>query len=444
VLKLSGLVIASVLLAASWGLSFHALHGGPGWMAFAATALIVIGFSWLVPWLATGVAECFRRGGIYWRLASDHLVRSLHRNTMTISSLAAALAMTVAVTVMIHSFRESVDRWIKHTLLADLYISPASNDIAGFQTFVPMGALDWLKEQPEVKDVTAFREMPVRVAGQLVTLTAVKGEGRGELDFLPGTPADAGARFASGEAVAVSESFATRFPLNSDHTITLPTPKGEIIFPVSGIFRDYTSDRGVIMMVNQLAGQYWEGEKWHSVGVVLHDKNQTDELTRKFREAYGADGEFVIYDNASLRARVFEIFNQTFAVTSILRGIAVIVAVIGVLFSLSVLVLERQREIGVLRSVGSSRGQVLGIFLGEAFLIALSACLSGLASGGALALVLTWVVNKAFFGWSIDLSFPLGALATTPLWLIPAALIAALLPAWQAARTRPAAAIRFE
>jgi len=443
-LKLSGLVIAAVLLAAAWGLSYRALQGGQGWMAFASAGLIVIGFSWLVPWLASGVAQCFRRGGVQWRLASDHLVRSLHRNTMTISSLAAALAMTVAVTVMIHSFRESVDRWIQHTLLADLYISPASNDIAGFQTYVPMGAVDWIKEQPEVKEVTAFRDFPIRVEGNLVTLTTVKGEGRGELDFLPGEPSNAGQRFSSGEAVAVSESFVTRFPLNPDHTLTLPTPKGEVTFPVSGVFRDYTSDRGVIMMMDSLARQYWEGERWHSVGIVLHDKSQTDKLATRFRSTYGGDGEFVIYDNASLRARVFEIFNQTFSVTSVLRGIAVVVAVIGVLFSLSVLVLERQREIGVLRSVGSSRAQVLGIFLGEAFLIALSACLSGLASGGALALVLTWVVNKAFFGWTIDLTFPLGALAITPLWLIPAALIAALLPAWQAARTRPAAAIRFE
>ncbi len=444
-LKIRSLVIAAILLGAAWVMSASALGGGPAWLAFASAGLIVLGFSWLVPWLATGVADCFRRSGVMWRIASDHLVRSLHRNTMTISSLAAALAMTVSVTVMIHSFRESVDRWIHHTLLADLYISPASNDIAGFQAFVPLGAIDWLKEQPEVKDVTAFRDSPIRVHGdQIVKLTVVSGQGRGDLEFLPRTPTDAAARFTSGEAVALSESYVTRFPLNAERTIILPTPKGEITLPVCGVFRDYTSDRGVIMMESGLARRYWEGEKWHSLGVILNDKNGTQAMTQKFRERYGADGEYVIYDNASLRQRVFEIFNQTFAVTSVLRGIAVIVAVIGVLFSLSVLVLERRREIGVLRSLGSSRSQVLGIFLGEAFLLALSACLSGLVSGGALALVLTWVVNKAFFGWTIDLSFPLGALATTPLWLIPAALIAALLPAWQAARTQPAEAIRFE
>ncbi len=74
----------------------------------------------------------------------------------------------------------------------------------------------------------------------------------------------------------------------------------------------------------------------------------------------------------------------------------------------------------------------------------LTACLSGLVSGAVLALVLTWVINKAFFGWTIDLSYPLSSLAMTPLWLIPAALFAALLPAWRAANIAPARAVRFE
>jgi putative ABC transport system permease protein len=141
---------------------------------------------------------------------------------------------------------------------------------------------------------------------------------------------------------------------------------------------------------------------------------------------------------------VLEIFDQTFAVTSVLRSIAVLVAVAGVLFSLSVLVIEREREIGVLRAVGASRFQILAIFLIQAALLGLTATLSGLASGGALAMVLTWVINKAFFGWTIELNYPLLTLAATPLWLIPAAILAALLPAWRASRIAPAQAVRFE
>jgi putative ABC transport system permease protein len=87
---------------------------------------------------------------------------------------------------------------------------------------------------------------------------------------------------------------------------------------------------------------------------------------------------------------------------------------------------------------------VLGIFLVEAALIGLTSALSGLASGGALAMVLTWIINKAFFGWTIELHYPPGQLLTTPLWIVAVAFLAALLPAWRAARIAPAGAVRFE
>jgi putative ABC transport system permease protein len=77
-------------------------------------------------------------------------------------------------------------------------------------------------------------------------------------------------------------------------------------------------------------------------------------------------------------------------------------------------------------------------------MIGVIATLFGLVSGSCMALVLTWIINRVFFGWSIDLAFPLASMAATPLWLLPAALVAALIPAWRAAWIPPARAVRFE
>lgn len=197
-------------------------------------------------------------------------------------------------------------------------------------------------------------------------------------------------------------------------------------------------------MLRPLFEKHWPDPHIHSLALGLREPRDSAAMAEGFRARFGSQGEFLIYDNASLRARVFEIFDQTFAVTAVLRSVAVVVAVAGVLFSLSSLVIEREREIGVLRAVGASRRQVLGIFLGEALLIGLAASLSGLASGAVLAVVLTWVINKAYFGWTIDLSFPPEALAMTPAWILGAALLAAFLPAWKAAWVAPARAVRFE
>jgi len=443
-LRGSRLVWAALILAAAVIFSYLALHGGPQLLGFAAAAAVLAGFSLLVPWLAAGIAACFRKSGTLVRCASDQLARSLHRNAITIAALSAAVAMSVSVTVMIHSFRASVLRWIDHTLVADLYIAPAVNDIAGLQAFLPAEATAWATGQPAVASTATFREFPIRFRDQPATLSIIAGAARGGLEFLDGPSADAAADFQSGNFIALSESFAQRYQLTRHAEVLLPTPSGEKSFTVCGIYRDFSRDRGTVLIPRSLFERHWHDDRIHSLALKLTDPAQCEAVTTAFRLRFGHEGEFTIYDNAALRRRVLEIFDQTFAVTSVLRSIAVLVAVAGVLFSLSVLVIEREREIGVLRAVGASRCQILGIFLVQAALLGLTATLSGLVSGSALALVLTWVINKAFFGWSIELNYPLLTLAATPLWLIPAALLAALLPAWRASRIAPALAVRFE
>lgn len=436
---------AVVLLLASFILSVWTLRGGSKLLGFAAAGAVLAGFSLLVPWLTAAVARSFRGCGRLTKLASDHLVRSLHRNTVTVAALASAVAMTISVTVMIHSFRASVHRWIEHTLVADLYVAPAGNDIIGLQAFLPDDAATWTASLPGVESTATFRELPVRFRDAPTSLTVIDGRGRGDLEFLEGSVPDALAAFEAGRAVAVSESFSTRFGVKTGDQIPLATPTGERTFPVCGVYRDFTRDSGAVMMDRGLFRQHWPNdERLHSLALKLTPGTDGDQVAEAFRQRFGNDGQFLIYNNASLRARVFEIFDQTFAVTAILRVIAIIVAVAGVLFSFSVLVIEREREIGVLRSLGASRPQVVGIFLLEAVLLGITASLSGLVSGSALSVVLTGVINKAFFGWTIDLTFPVPVLAATPLWLIPAVLIAALIPAWRAAGIRPALAVRFE
>ncbi|HEY5779406.1 MAG TPA: FtsX-like permease family protein [Terrimicrobiaceae bacterium] len=437
-----GLVVAILLIGAAFGLCVYSLEGGSKYLGFAAAGAIIAGFSLLVPWLALAVAFFARNFGVISRLAANHFARSLHRNTLTIAALAAAIAMTISVTVMIHSFRASVQRWIERTLTADLYIAPAVNEIAGSQALLPDEAQSWAEGQPDVLEVGTFRELPIRFRDQPTTLAVINGKARGKLEFLAGE--DAEQAFQSGECVAVSESFASRFGVEPRAVISLPTPAGIKEFTVCGVYKDFARDRGTILMHRTLFDRYWHEGQVHSLALKMRDPALSGPVGEAFRARFGHQGQFVLYDNAALRQRVFEIFDETFAVTSVLRGIAIIVAVAGVLFSLSALVIEREREIGVLRAMGASRTQVLGVFLTEAALLGFTSALSGLASGGALAMVLTWIINKAFFGWTIDLNYPALPLVTTPLWIVGVAFLAALLPAWRAANIAPARAVRFE
>ena len=152
----------------------------------------------------------------------------------------------------------------------------------------------------------------------------------------------------------------------------------------------------------------------------------------------------MIYSNQSLRTRIFEIFDQTFAVTYVLLTIAVIVAITGIFLSLTILITERSRELAILRAIGGSAGQIRKLLLWETAMLGVLAAVVGVVSGICLSLVLTGVINRAFFGWTIQLAFPWSSLALTPVWILAAALIAGIVPAWRAGRMVLAENLRSE
>ena len=433
--------VLALLLAAL--LSWLALRQGGRLLGFAAVGLLIAGFSLLVPLAVRIFARLATGPGWVVRLASQHLVRSLHRNAVTIAALAVAAAMTVSVAVMIHSFRASVERWLGNTLAADLFIAPAANEIAGLQSFLPARAVEWIRRDSRVKEVGTFREIIVPWGDRSANLAVIDGRARGELEFLQGGPG-ATVEFSKPGKVVVSESFSNRYGTKLGDVLEFASPKGPAEFEVAGVIRDFTRDSGLVMIERANFSAYWSDDRLHSLSIILKNPAEAARLAEDFRQALGREGEFSIYTNSDLRRRVLEIFDQTFAVTSVLRAIAVVVAVAGVLLSLSTLVLEREREIGVLRSQGASCGQIRSLILTEASMVGLLASFVGILCGAAMAMILTWVINKAFFGWTIDLRYPWDVIAATPLWILPAALLAAWIPAARAARIPPARAIRFE
>jgi putative ABC transport system permease protein len=435
------------------GLALLVLAGVTGWatlrfhvpaLGFLSALAVLAGFSFAVPAVVRQSARFLARSPRYWRLAAGNLGQSVHRNAVTIAALAAAIAMTVSISVMIHSFRASVNEWIDSTLVDDLFIGLAANETGPPQGSLPPEAVRWLIAQPGVEHVATRAETNVTLRGESVEMAVVTGEQERTMRFLG---ADAAAQFRDylePDAVAISEPLASRFRVGRGDSLELPTPRGRVKFRVAGVFQDYARSAGILIMKRTDYERSWPAIGAHSIALTVAPAVDPAALGDAFRAKFGVQGQFSIYSNRALRARIFEIFDQTFAVTLVLRAISVAVAAVGVMLALLILAAEREREIGVLRAVGASRAQVVGVFLREAGLIGLISSAVGVASGASLAMVLTWVVNKAFFGWTIRLSYPADVLLSTPLWIIPVAIVAAILPAWRAACVPPAAAVRFE
>lgn len=434
-------------LGAALLLSLLALKTGPAWLGFGAAFFVLVGFSLAAPELIAHFSRLSRnwsRRQVESRLAAQNLGRALLRNSVTIAALAAAVAMTVGVAVMIFSFRQTVSDWIGQTLIADLFIGPAANEIAGPTSFMPKDALRFLENDPAVAAVDTFRALELPFRGLTIDLGVIRGSNRRNLRFLSGRNDKIMERFYNSRSVLISESFGRRFRLTIGDQLPLPTPSGTISFSIAGVFYDYTNNQGMVFLSEKNFQELWHDDQVNSVAVYLKPGASPEKVTEAFRARFSHRGEFSIYSNRALRTRIFEIFDQTFAVTYVLRTIAVIVAIIGIFLGLTTLVAERARELGVLRAIGASAGQVQRLLFWESGMIGLLASLLGIASGLCLAVVLTGVINRAFFGWTIRLAFPWESLAWTPLWIIAAAIVAGAIPAWRASRLKIAEAVRSE
>lgn len=435
--------LLSVFLAAAF--SFLALYPGPRWLGFGAALLVLAGFSFLVPRLvlhfSRGVGKLLRRlrphrrkARIETELAAANLSRALLRNSVTVAALALAVAMTVGVSVMVFSFRQTVEAWINETLIADLFITPSSNEVAGANSFVPPSALQFLASHPAVETIDTFREMELPMGEKHVTVAVIRGSERRHFQFLRGNDSALMRRFHDEPCVFVSESFARRNRLRENDDIALTAPDGTRHFSVAAVFYDYTRDQGIVYMSAKNFVNFWHDDRVNSVAVYVKKDRNAEEVSAAFRAEFSRDGQFAIYSNQSLRRRIFEIFDQTFAVTYVLLAIAVFVAITGIFLSLTILITERQRELAILRAIGASAAQIRKLLLSETAMLGLLAAGVGMVSGICLSIILTGVINRAFFGWTIHLAFPWRSLSLTPVWILAAAVIAGVIPAWRASR----------
>ena len=295
--------------------------------------------------------------------------------------------------------------------------------------------------------------MPARISSDLADLARLASDGdldlsqvslRVKADLLMSAAQPPEEDLAAPGMIFANESFARKHKIHIGQVLQLPSPAGVTAWTVAGIIRDYSDDRGRLFVNRAQFATLWKDQRIHSMGFHLTAGAEPTATAADLRARLAPIGTFSIYTRQSLRQRVLEIFDQTFAITNVLRVIAVAVAVIGVVLALLTLVIERSREISLLRALGASTRQVTGIHLLLAAWVGFVAALIGGLCGIALAWLLVAVVNPAFFGWTIPMQPIWLDLAALPIWLTLTAMAAGLYPAWRASRAVIAPALRTE
>lgn len=430
--------------------------GGAGLvLGFSGLGAVMVGFALLAPAVTVGLMRLLRAPlgalfGLRGRMAAGGVVASLSRTGVAIAALMVAVSVTVGIGVMIDSFRRTFADWLEGSLQSDVYVSaPAGYGGFGGAPFAAELARR-AAAVPGVAAVHSIRRVELRTGAGLIRLVAVDGDRRRFRAYRlrEGDPDQVWRRVAGGEEAMVSEPFSRRNGVHAGGEVRLPTAAGERRFRVAGVFDDYTSDLGLVLISRRTYLRLWGDPLLSAFAVDLAGDARsvagTERAIRSLREALGPERPLVLRSNRALKRLSLEIFDRTFLITGVLRLLAGLVAAIGVLAALTAQQLERAREIAVLRATGLTPGQVWQLVTTQTGLMGLAAGLMSLPVGLVLSIIMVTVINRRSFGWTIGLEVSPAVLLEALLLALGTALAAGLYPAYRMARTRPALALREE
>jgi len=437
-----------LLLLAGAGLALLPPLGDLPLAAYAAVAAWLVGGIALVPavvrvLLGERSARPARRP-----LLLLALQRARHQRataTAAVAGVVASLALSVALTVMVASFRDAVTEWLETVLPADLYVRASSGGSTGSASF-PDGLVARVQALPGVQRVAAGRGLPLSLsARQPEVWLQARTLGEDPARSLPlvglALPAPAGQ-----VGVFVSEAVPTLYGVQPGQLLALPLLDREgrtVKVFVRGVLRDYARQFGSLVMAlddyQRLTGDTRLNDLALWLAPAQAQQAVRDQVLALVAALGGAPQALGFASTVQLKAVSLQIFDRSFAVTRYLQAVAIAIGLAGVAASLSAQVLARRREFGLLAHLGLTRSQVLRLVLMETLGWLGAGLVVGVALGLAISAVLVFVVNPQSFHWTMPLRVPLAQVGG----LAAAVLVAGLATsAWAARHALSADAVR--
>src|SRR5271170_2435548 len=428
-----------------------AMEGKP-MFGYLAAILLVVASALAIPAFTDAILSRSSRWlgkilGVEALVASQSLSASLRRTSVLVGALSTAIAMMVSVGIMVGSFRETVLIWMNDRLPADLYLRPAGAPAPDRHPTVSLELADKISKLPGVAGIDRLRAYEISLDGMPATLASVDLSAfrrDHHSNFFSGRPAaEVLAEIRDSNAVLVSEPFTYKHHVRAGDTITFSLGAVRPSFRIADVYYDYGSERGTILMDRQTMLRYLPDPAPSNLAIYLAPDTSFEAGRDEIMQA-SSGYRVLLASNRDLRAEAIRIFDRTFAITYALEAVAVIVAVMGVAGALLALVIDRRREIGLLRFLGAAAGQVRKQILMEAALLGLLANFAGLALGFALSLVLIYVINKQSFGWTIRFHWPVAILLGAISVVYAATVLSGLYPAQVAVGLNPLEAVHEE
>jgi putative ABC transport system permease protein len=419
---LPGLALIGAAAVIAW---LPPVHGLPI-AGYVAIACLLLGAVMLVPQLMRTVMQTLPRTG---RVVVDASVAQLRGSagsaTVSLATVIVSFSLMVAMAIMVHSFRDSFELWLVKLLPADIQLRTGLDGDTAALTAAQQQRIAALPGIARVQ-FRRVRQLYLRADRPAVTLIAraIGPDDAGSV--LPLVQTAAQPLPAGAHAAWISEGLQDQYGVRAGGWIVLPLGERARRFFIAGVWRDYTHPGGAVAIAraDYLAAtadrSATEGSIWQRPG---SDPAATEAA---INATLGRAGTVQMVSSEQLRERSLRAFDQAFLITYALEAVAVLIGLAGISVAASATALARRGQFGMLRHLGMLRRQVLGMLAYEGVTQSLLAVACGLLLGGALSVILVYVINRQSFHWSIDLSVPWSQLALLSVTLIAAAAITAL------------------
>ncbi|MCX6538253.1 MAG: ABC transporter permease [Acidobacteria bacterium] len=378
-------------------------------------------------------------------LAADSLIEAPRRTSSTVAALMLSLAFVISLGGVIQASYNSIMDWTTTTLNPDLFVTP-SPTLTDRSFQFPPGVGDTLRTIDGVDEIQSVRTQRILYDHAQVLLIAVEAHSLGRRVRRPVVegPANMYELAGAGKGVILSEILARLHHFHAGDTMELASPTGLHRMPVIGIVVDWSDEGGAILMDRATYISWWRDDTVSIFRVYTKPGVAPMDVRQRIIDRFAGTRRFFVLTNAEVRAFIMKVTDQWNALAYALIAIAVLIAILGIVNTLTASIIDRRRELGVLRAVGGLRNQVRYTIWIEAQAIALVGLVLGGACGSVMLKYVLVMTERDIAGTALPYTFPVGIAAMLVPIMLVSAFVAALWPAESAVRGSLAEALEYE
>jgi putative ABC transport system permease protein len=304
-----------------------------------------------------------------------------------------------------------------------------------------------IESVPGVLSADPFRKIYIDYRGRRVLLLVLDIKRRTEYSpfkVAQGTREDLARLLPGRDTIAVNEAIASQEHVRPGDTVVLPTPGGPVAFKVAVVNVDYSSDSGSILMDMYTYRRYWKEYLADSFSIRVRSKEQVGSVRDEIARRFGNDRKLFVLPAREFKNEIRKVIDQGFAVNHAINIITMLIACLGIIVTLLASVLERTREIGILRSIGMLRRQVSRVVVIESMLLGVI----GGALGAGAGIIIGWMSLEGFLKGDYGASMQYHIYYASIFWALvlstALAALAGVYPAQRAAKTNIVEALAYE